>query len=253
MANTVVPYSPDRKIKLSDRPPQVMQVTVHIQADVIAPAFALKKANVWLSMNAGHLLLAENPELVLGESLMWRFDVIRSLPSRTRPGTARRSFLGRMQMDAVSGEIDQRNLLMPEFTRTQVLDCLEHDWGGYIDRFHALPAGEQAEWLAKQGYHRFADLLAHVMAWWNEGFAAANVLAGRQEVGKKEYDVDAFNAQAVERSAALDEAVVESVFEAQRKQWVTFLSGLPEAAFADHVLAGRLRVEIIEHYAEHAL
>lgn len=116
MANTIVPYSPGPKIKLSDRSPQVMQVTVHITADVMAPAFALKKANVWLSMNAGHLLLAENPELVLGEPLQWRFDVIHSLPSRTKPGTARRSFLGRLQMDAVSGEIYNQEQLIKELT-----------------------------------------------------------------------------------------------------------------------------------------
>jgi hypothetical protein len=158
-----------------------------------------------------------------------------------------------MQMDAVSGEIDQRSLPMPEITRMQVLDCLEREWGGYVDRFHVLPAGEQAEWLTKQGYQRFADLLAHVMAWWNEGFAAVSLLAGGQEVGNKEYDVDAFNAQAVERSAALDQAAVESAFEAQRKQWVAFVSGMPEATFAEHGVADRLCVEIIEHYAEHAL
>jgi hypothetical protein len=142
---------------------------------------------------------------------------------------------------------------MLELTRTQVLDRLEHDWGGYITRFHALSADEQAEWLGKQGYYRFADLLAHVMAWWNEGYTAISLLASGQEVENKEYNVDAFNAEAVERSAALDEAAVESAFEANRKQWVTFVSGLPEATFADHAIADRLRVEIIEHYVGHAL
>jgi hypothetical protein len=72
---------------------------------VLTPAAALRKANVWLSMNAGHLLLAENPELVLREPLQWRFDVIYSLPDRAKPGTVRSAYLGKLQMDAASGEI----------------------------------------------------------------------------------------------------------------------------------------------------
>jgi hypothetical protein len=37
-----------------------MQVAVHIHAEVMAPERALHTANVWLAMNAGHLLLAED-------------------------------------------------------------------------------------------------------------------------------------------------------------------------------------------------
>ena len=44
-----------------------LQVNVHVQATVTAPEVATHKANVWLSMNAGHLLMAENPELLLDE------------------------------------------------------------------------------------------------------------------------------------------------------------------------------------------
>lgn len=82
-----------------------MPVSIYIKADVPAPAIAQRKANIWLSMNAGHLLLAENPELVLREPLQWRFDVIYSVPSRSKPGVVQRSYPGRMQMDAVSGEV----------------------------------------------------------------------------------------------------------------------------------------------------
>ena len=94
----------------------LLQVSVHLQATVMAPEVARHKANVWLSMNAGHLLLAENPELILSERLEWRFDVVRSVPRRDKPGTVRRSALGRMLMDAMTGEIVDPESLIKELT-----------------------------------------------------------------------------------------------------------------------------------------
>ncbi|MBI1299668.1 hypothetical protein GC175_32480 [bacterium] len=83
----------------------VMEVNVFLQATVIAPDVARRKANVWLSMNAGHLLMAEDPELVLDDPLQWRFAVVRSRPNLDKPGTVQRSQLGRLQMNAGTGEI----------------------------------------------------------------------------------------------------------------------------------------------------
>jgi hypothetical protein len=92
----------------------LLQVSVHLQTTVMAPDAACHKANVWLSMNAGHLLLAENPELVLSEPLQWRFDVVRSVPRRERPGTVKRNMVGRMQMDAITGEVLNPETLIRE-------------------------------------------------------------------------------------------------------------------------------------------
>ncbi len=83
----------------------MLQVSVHLQTTVLAPDAAQHKANVWLSMNAGHLLLAENPELVLNDLLQWRFDVMRSLRRRDQPEAATHTFVGRMHMDAVTGAV----------------------------------------------------------------------------------------------------------------------------------------------------
>jgi hypothetical protein len=91
-----------------------LQVNVHIQATVIAPEIATRNANVWLSMNAGHLLMAENPELLLDEPLRWRFDVILSKPHLGRPGRATRHFIGRMLTDAITGEVNEPEALVEE-------------------------------------------------------------------------------------------------------------------------------------------
>lgn len=112
MADTIIPFTEEPV----NRNTQFMQVNIYIKADVLTPAAALRKANVWLSMNAGHLLLAENPELIVGEPLQWRFDVIHSLPQRRAPGTTRRTLLGRMQIDAISGDIHEPERLIEELT-----------------------------------------------------------------------------------------------------------------------------------------
>ena len=82
-----------------------IEVNVFLQARVMAPEKALQKANVWLSMNAGHLLLVENPELVLGDPLQWRFRVVRTVPRQDKAGSVRRDEIGQLQMNAITGEI----------------------------------------------------------------------------------------------------------------------------------------------------
>lgn len=116
MTDTVVPFTAESPNRRADRSTDRMQVNVYIKADVMAPAMALRKANAWLSMHAGHLLVAENPELVLREPLQWRFDVVYSRPNRQKPGIVQRAYLGRMHMDAISGEVTEQEQLIKELT-----------------------------------------------------------------------------------------------------------------------------------------
>ena len=53
----------------TQRTTELMQVAVHIYAEVLTPNVAQQRANVWLTMNAGHLLQVNNPELILGDML----------------------------------------------------------------------------------------------------------------------------------------------------------------------------------------
>jgi len=98
------------------KPAEQMEVNVHLQATVMAPEMARHKANVWLSMNAGHLLLAESPELVLDEPLQWRFHVTRSVPRRDKPGATHKSEIGHMRLNATTGEILNPIPLIQELT-----------------------------------------------------------------------------------------------------------------------------------------
>jgi hypothetical protein len=143
----------------------------------------------------------------------------------------------------------------------QLLADLENNWGRYVEAWRALPPEVQSAWLAAQGYARFADVLAHVVAWWQEGYAAVDAAAASGATGagvtapfaSQEYDVDACNAAAVARFAPADEETVIAVFEAQRTRWTALLARLPDAALADARIVARLEMELVNHWTEHAL
>ncbi len=104
MTEMVLPISDGGKFG-EDQATERMQITVHIQAEVLAPNQARRRANLWLTMNAGHLLMVKNPELILGESLQWRFDVFLSVPQHDQPGSIRQNQIGAIRLDALTGEV----------------------------------------------------------------------------------------------------------------------------------------------------
>ena len=87
-----------------------LSVKVHIEAEVLTAEKARRKANVWLLMNVGNLLGAENPELIFSDShLLWRVDVILTSPTRGRIGQ-----VGRLWLDAVTGNIVSSDTIADE-------------------------------------------------------------------------------------------------------------------------------------------
>ena len=58
---------------------------------------------------------------------------------------------------------------MTDLTRIQLIDTLNGGWATYVARYRALSPGDRQQWLAAQGYLRFSDLLAHIVAWWLDG------------------------------------------------------------------------------------
>jgi hypothetical protein len=79
---------------------QRINVVVHISADVLAPDVARKRANGWLLDNVGNLVHAEMPELVAGEKMVWRLQVVLTSPRRGQIGP-----VGSIDLDAASGTV----------------------------------------------------------------------------------------------------------------------------------------------------
>lgn len=77
-----------------------LQINLHVQAKVVSPEVARRQANAWLLEHVGNLLRAEAPELVAGDQLTWRVDVMLTSPTR---GTVGR--VGRLEIDSSTGEV----------------------------------------------------------------------------------------------------------------------------------------------------
>jgi hypothetical protein len=103
-------------------------------------------------------------------------------------------------------------------TREQLLASLHTDWRTFVERFQHLSPEAQAAYLQQQGYTRFADLLAHVIAWWQEGLAAIPIMLSSPAYTSPDHDVDQFNAQAVERLHVLDESAISAIFANLQRQ-----------------------------------
>lgn len=137
--------------------------------------------------------------------------------------------------------------------KEELLNTLQNAWGSYVVRFKRLSPEARAAFLARQGYARLADLLAHVLAWWKECYRALDNLVSDPDFQTPEYDVDVFNAVAVEAASQLEEAEVIEAFDAMRAALYKRIAGLPDEAFQDERIAQRLEIEIIGHLTEHQI
>ncbi len=135
--------------------------------------------------------------------------------------------------------------------KTECLAALE-GWKAYAEMIRRLAPAERQQFVEQQGYLRLADLLGHVIAWWEEGIPAVKCLLDDPDWKSPDYDVDAFNAAAVDRFAAWDEAAVMALFEQRRREWIELLWQLPESAWQNPNLCSQIEIELVGHLREHS-
>lgn len=135
--------------------------------------------------------------------------------------------------------------------RFLLIDTLHREWGDYLKGFAALTEAEQATFLKKQGFDRFRDVLAHVVAWWEHGSGV--IESSASEDSSEVDDVDSFNAEAVERFGLLEEAQVLARYEDTRLMLASLVDMLPDDVLNQPRVRSWLRADVIDHYYEHAL
>ncbi len=138
-------------------------------------------------------------------------------------------------------------------SRQQVIHCLCEEWGKYRTRFESLPPAEQAAFLQGQGYATFHDLLAHICAWWEEGLKVIHSILENEEQPRREYDIDTFNANAIEHFRPWSQEDLFFHFENLRQTLLALVSELPEDAFSHRRIASWLNAVVLEHAAEHKI
>jgi len=152
-------------------------------------------------------------------------------------------------LDAVLLEhLKEHGLDAPRFL---VVDILGREWADYRGKFAARTAPDQADFLKTQGFPRFRDVLAHIVAWWEQGIGVVETASLMDPCDVE--DVDAFNAQALERFGSLTEEQVGQAFDETRLTLSNLADMLPEEILKRPNLQGWLRADVLDHYYEHAL
>ncbi len=150
----------------------------------------------------------------------------------------------------VLSHIKEHNLYASRFVIT---DTLEREWAGYISRFNAMSEERQKAFLDKQGFPRFRDLAAHIIAWWEDGIRIITGIRDNPSFKWREHDTDAFNAEAIKKFGKLDESEVWEKFESTRQSLVELVAHLPEETLNHKDVQGWLQADVLEHFYEHAL
>jgi hypothetical protein len=142
---------------------------------------------------------------------------------------------------------------METITRESVLAVLTDGWGNYVRQFEALSPQAQAAFLEKQGFARLADLLAHILAWWEVGLANIQTYKADPHSRQPEIDVDSFNAAAVEKARTKTEREIVLAFEEMLGRITEVVSDLPETDFQDARILNQLRMEFVGHLDDHKI
>jgi hypothetical protein len=136
-------------------------------------------------------------------------------------------------------------------TRKRALAYIEQEWGTYIERYNRLPKTEREKRVKAMGYESLRDMLAHILAWWDEGMGIILSVAEGREFERKKYDFDVFNAQAVAKYKSWEQAAFMAHFEETRRKMGAELRSMNEAAFENRRVRAWIHAVIIHHAREH--
>lgn len=136
-------------------------------------------------------------------------------------------------------------------TKQRILDYMEYEWGTYVERFERLPEQEQVKRVKKQGYELFRDMLAHILAWWEEGMDIIHAIAEDRPFERKKYDFDIFNAAAVAKYAHWEQAEFMTHFEKTRQQMAADLRSMNDTVFENRRVRSWLNGVVVAHAREH--
>ena len=136
-------------------------------------------------------------------------------------------------------------------TKQRALDYVQQEWGTYIERFQRLPKNEQDARVKQMGYEEFRDMLAHILAWWEEGMRIILSIAENREVERKKYDFDVFNAEAVAKYKSWDPNEFLAHFEKTRQKMGADLKSVHEAVYENRRVEAWLHAVILHHAREH--
>jgi len=142
-------------------------------------------------------------------------------------------------------------------SRFLVVDLLENNWAAYIEDFNRLTSEKQKEFLSKQGFETFHDLLAHIIGWWDcRSRRGARLIAGILDSPAftwQSQDVDAFNLELTQKYSTWSDDDLFRHYESVRTALLDLTARLPEDAFMNKEIESWLVDDVVDHYDEHPI
>jgi len=138
-------------------------------------------------------------------------------------------------------------------SRFLTLDWLKNDWAEYLENFKSLAPEKRQAFLEKQGFALFRDIVAHIVAWWDQSRKVIEGVAADPAYKHPSIDVDSFNAEVVERYGKIDEAQLHQEFESSRLALIALVESLPDAILNHPEVQDWLKSDVIGHYFDHQM
>ena len=142
---------------------------------------------------------------------------------------------------------------MTQHDRQSTLIFIEEKWLTYCSEYEKMSQDAKTAFLYKQGYARFADLLAHLCAWWKMGMNNIERYRSDMDFKAGPVDVDAFNARAVAEAAGLSEQEVIEEFRETLHAFKECVEALTDKDLEDDRVQWQLNIELFGHYEEHRI
>jgi hypothetical protein len=138
-------------------------------------------------------------------------------------------------------------------SRFMVVDLLKNEWTEYIEDFSRLSDDKKKEFLSKQGFESFHDLLAHIIGWWEEGARIISGILEKPGFTWESHDTDAFNRELTKKYSTWSDDELYKHYEMVLRVMVELTSGLSEEAFHNADIEGWLKDDVVVHYDEHSI
>lgn len=138
-----------------------------------------------------------------------------------------------------------------KMSRAELIEEHDVNWRGFEATLKSMPEADQVAYIRAQGYGRVQDLVAHMLEWNHATIERVNdILAGKSNLPK--YDVDEFNARAVEKHSERPEQDVWASYEESCEEMSHLLESLLESALENDDIYEWCYLTAIDHYQEHS-
>jgi hypothetical protein len=138
-------------------------------------------------------------------------------------------------------------------SRFIVADMLENEWATYIEDFNRLDEEKKKEFLSKQGFETFHDLVAHVIGWWEEGARIITGILDSPGFTWTDPETDKFNIELTKKFSSWSDEDLFKHYEVVRSALLDLTADLPDDAFLNKDIEGWLAADVVGHYDGHPI